>query len=181
MRRSLLLVGAAIVTVGSSAAQQSTLRIGGLVASPQVLTAAEVASLPHQTINAASHNQKGEYSGIPLRELLTRAGVATGEKVRGPELAKYIVVTGADGYRAVFALAELDSAFTDRVVLLADRRDGQPLPDKRGAEVTVYEQPMGRNREKRWRPHVFRHRLPAIRTTGRPFVTLRFNPHSPWC
>ena len=146
MRRSLLLVGAAIVTVGSSAAQQSTLRIGGLVASPQVLTAAEVASLPHQTINAASHNQKGEYSGIPLRELLTRAGVATGEKVRGPELAKYIVVTGADG-----------------------------------AEVTDYEQPMGRNREKSWRPHVFRHRLPAIRTTGRPFVTLRFNPHSPWC
>jgi DMSO/TMAO reductase YedYZ molybdopterin-dependent catalytic subunit len=129
VRRSLVLVGAALVTVGSAAAQQSTLRIGGLVASPQVLTAAEVASLPHQTINAASHNQKGVYSGVPLRELLTRAGVASGEALRGPELAKYIVVTGADGYRAVFALAELDSAFTDRAVLLADRRNGQPLPD----------------------------------------------------
>ena len=34
----------------------------------------------------------------------------------------------ADGYRAVFALPELDSAFTGGLVLLADRVDGRPLP-----------------------------------------------------
>ncbi|MFO0893059.1 MAG: molybdopterin-dependent oxidoreductase, partial [Isosphaeraceae bacterium] len=38
----------------------------------------------------------------------------------------------ADGYRAVFALPELDPDFTDRPVLLADRRDGRPLPGKDG-------------------------------------------------
>ena len=32
----------------------------------------------------------------------------------------------SDGYRAVFALPELDPAFTDAIVLLADRRDGPP-------------------------------------------------------
>jgi DMSO/TMAO reductase YedYZ molybdopterin-dependent catalytic subunit len=129
MRRTLLVVAASLLIVASAAAQQNTLRIGGMVAHPQVLTAAEIASLPHQTISASAHNQKGDYSGVPLTELLKRAGVASGEALRGPELAKYVVVTGADGYRAVFALAELDSAFTDRVVLLVDSRDGKPLPD----------------------------------------------------
>lgn len=36
------------------------------------------------------------------------------------------------GYRVVFALPELDTAFTDRVVLLADRRDNQPLSAAEG-------------------------------------------------
>jgi len=43
------------------------------------------------------------------------------------------VVEAADGYRAVFALAEFDPDFTDRVILLADRRDDYPLSSKRGA------------------------------------------------
>ena len=36
-------------------------------------------------------------------------------------------------YRVVFALAELDPAFTDRVILLEDRAEGQPLDSKTGA------------------------------------------------
>jgi hypothetical protein len=35
-------------------------------------------------------------------------------------------------YRVVFALAELDPGYTDRVILLADRADGQPLDSKTG-------------------------------------------------
>jgi hypothetical protein len=66
---------------------------------------------------------------VPLIELLKRAGVPTGEAIRGPELGKYVVVTGADGYRVVFALAELDPALTDWTVLLADRRNDSTLPD----------------------------------------------------
>ena len=45
---------------------------------------------------------------------------------------RYLVVEAADGYRAVFALPELDPAFSDRVILLADRRDGKPLDGKEG-------------------------------------------------
>jgi len=41
-------------------------------------------------------------------------------------------VEAADGYRVVFAVAELDPASTDRVVLLADRRDGKPLVGAQG-------------------------------------------------
>lgn len=52
--------------------------------------------------------------------------------MRGKSLALYLVVDAADGYRAVFALPELDSAFTDQVIILADRRDGKALSEAEG-------------------------------------------------
>ena len=47
-------------------------------------------------------------------------------------MAQYVIVEAADGYRAAFAVAELDPAFTDRVILLADHRDGKPLSTQSG-------------------------------------------------
>jgi hypothetical protein len=62
-------------------------------------------------------------------ELLTRASVPAGAELRGPALAKTVIVTGADGYRVAFGLAEFDPAFTNRVSILADRKDGGPLAE----------------------------------------------------
>ncbi|HKV56024.1 MAG TPA: molybdopterin-dependent oxidoreductase [Candidatus Binataceae bacterium] len=76
--------------------------------------------------------QRTRYEGIPLEEILSRAGTPHGDKLRGRALSLYVVVTAADGYRAVFALAELDPDFTNRLVLLADRRDGHPLSRQEG-------------------------------------------------
>ena len=62
-------------------------------------------------------------------------------------LATAIVVTGADGYRVVFGLAEFDPAFTDRVAVPADQRDGQALPaDARPFQLIVE----GEKRPARW-------------------------------
>ena len=44
----------------------------------------------------------------------------------------YVEVTGRDGYKAVFALAELDPAFQDNQVLVAISSDGKPLDEKLG-------------------------------------------------
>ena len=44
-----------------------------------------------------------------------------------------VLVEATDGYRAVFALAELDSELTDRFILLAGTKDGQPLPPNEGS------------------------------------------------
>jgi hypothetical protein len=52
--------------------------------------------------------------------------------LRGDNLATYVLVRAADGYKVVFPLAELDPAFTDRVVLLAELRDQKPLTDPEG-------------------------------------------------
>lgn len=67
-----------------------------------------------------------------LTEILKPAGVKFGEALRGWDLALFLVVEAADHYRAVFGLPELGHAFTDRVVLLADRRDGKPLATNEG-------------------------------------------------
>jgi len=74
------------------------------------------------------HGGPATYSGVELGAVLARAGVPQGEALRGRDLAAYAVVIASDGYRVVFALPELDPAFTDRLVLLADQRNGQALP-----------------------------------------------------
>ena len=43
-----------------------------------------------------------------------------------------LLVQAADGYRAVFSLAELDPALTSNPVLLADTRDGRPPDSVKG-------------------------------------------------
>jgi len=60
-------------------------------------------------------------------EILKLAGVESGERLRGKALSNYLLVEAADGYRVVFELPELDPAFNDRVIILADPRDGSPL------------------------------------------------------
>jgi len=106
----------------------ATLRISGAVAQPLTLSATDIASMPHQQLTVTAHDQTGTFEGVSIRTLLTRAGVPTGEALRGSELAKTVLVTGADGYRVAFGVAEFDPAFTDRMAILADRKDGGPLP-----------------------------------------------------
>ena len=84
---------------------------------------------------------------MPLVEVLRSAGVKFGHDLRGPALATYLVVEAADGYRAVFALPELDPASTDRVILLADRRDGKPIDAKDGPLRVIVP---GEKRHSRW-------------------------------
>jgi DMSO/TMAO reductase YedYZ molybdopterin-dependent catalytic subunit len=107
----------------------ASLKVTSEGGSPVTLTAADLAAMPQRTVTASSHDQTGTYRGVPLRDILTKAGVPAGADLRGPALATYVVVTGADGYRAVFALAELDPLFTDRVVLLALQKDGGALAE----------------------------------------------------
>jgi hypothetical protein len=91
---------------------------------------AEVSMLPHQDIIAFDFHEKKNhaYSGVPVRDLLARAGIQFGEKLRGQKLRLVVLVHCRDHYDIVFALAEFDDAFNSRTILLVDRQDGQPLP-----------------------------------------------------
>jgi hypothetical protein len=68
-------------------------------------------------------------------------------------MALYVVIEATDGYRAVFALVELDSAFTDRVVLIADRRAGKPLSTKEAPYQVIVP---GEQKHARWARQVIR-------------------------
>jgi DMSO/TMAO reductase YedYZ molybdopterin-dependent catalytic subunit len=109
------------------------LTINREAATPLKLTADDLAKLPRKSVRAKDHDGKDtSFDGIDISEVLKLAGVQSSEHLRGKELALFLVVEASDGYRAVFALPELDHAFTDKTVLLADRRDGQPLKETEG-------------------------------------------------
>ena len=46
-------------------------------------------------------------------------------------MTQVLLIEAADSYKVVFALAELDTDFSDRQIILADKRDGQPLDTSR--------------------------------------------------
>src|ERR1700749_2131176 len=107
--------------------------VGGEVERPLKLTAADLAKLPRRMVSAKDHDGRDtSFEGVELGEVLKLAGVKFGEGLRGKSLALFLVVDAADGYRAVFALPELDPAFTDQTVILPDRRDAKPLSEAEG-------------------------------------------------
>jgi DMSO/TMAO reductase YedYZ molybdopterin-dependent catalytic subunit len=149
MRLSVLFLVAA-----TAFAADPALRIEGIagrdgVAKPAIqLTLAEIAAMPRTTLQGKTHDGKEHtFEGVAMAELLRRAGLPQGENVRGPILARYILVSAHDGYRAIFSLPEFDPAFTDTRALLADKMDGQPLNDRDGPLRLVLP---AEKREARW-------------------------------
>jgi hypothetical protein len=94
----------------------------------------QLAQMPHKTVTVINgHTNTSEtYSGVPLIMLLAQVGAATGKDVHGKPLSQYIVATGADGYHAVLALAEIEPDFHPGDVLVADQLAGKPLDAKEG-------------------------------------------------
>ncbi len=87
------------------------------------------------------------FEGAPLVEILRLAGVKLGEQLRGQEMTTYVLVKAADDYQVVFAIAELDPGFTDRVVFLADKRDDKSLSAEEGPLRIIVP---GEKRQARW-------------------------------
>ena len=124
------------------------LKVTGDVPRPLELSAEDFAKLPRQAVKAKGHDGVvSQFEGVSLIDVLAKAGVPTGNDLRGKELTRYIVVEASDGYRVLLALAELDSAFTDRIILLADRRDGRRLSDREGPLQVVVP---GEKKHARW-------------------------------
>jgi DMSO/TMAO reductase YedYZ molybdopterin-dependent catalytic subunit len=133
----LVMIGGTAVTFTQTPQPAQTpavsLRVGGEVEKQLNLNADDLAKLPRRKVRAKDHGgTEAEFEGVALAEILKLAGVPAGEQLRGDKLALFLLVEAADKYRAVFALPELDAMFTDKVVLLADRRDGKPLNEKEG-------------------------------------------------
>jgi DMSO/TMAO reductase YedYZ molybdopterin-dependent catalytic subunit len=132
----LLLGTAALLVVGPARAdgqKPAKKNAGGLnvsIAAGKETTITSMAwkQLPRRKVTVKGRKgAKITYKGVALAEVLRDAKVPFDKHLRGPRVAQYVVVEGADGYRAVFALAEIDPSTSKQIILLADRKDGKSL------------------------------------------------------
>lgn len=130
---ALLLVYAARGQTGSPAPALPELAVRGDISQPLILKLDDLAGMPRETVSVAGQGgTKVAYEGVPLREVLKRAGVPLGKDLRGKALASYLSAKAHDGYEVVFSLGEIDASFGNESILIADKRDGKPLVGQEG-------------------------------------------------
>jgi hypothetical protein len=132
MKKRLLSALLTAMTLGATVVQCQQLTIQTEIGKQTVLTRGDIAALPTTTVTTRFSDAPVTFVGVSLKALLEKAGVGFGEPLRGKRLASCLLVEAADGYRVVIALPELDSAFTDRQIVLAFLRNGKPLDEKEG-------------------------------------------------
>jgi hypothetical protein len=101
-------------------------------APPVQISAADLAKLPGHTAILNNHGQRISYEGALMRDVLALGGIDFGKELRGKQLSSYVSALGSDGYQVVFALAEFDPTVMDSDILIANRREGQPLAANEG-------------------------------------------------
>jgi hypothetical protein len=122
---------AATGTQGGATAT-AVLTIAGDVAAPLSLAAAALKAMPRTQVEVKEEGRTLIYDGVLVAELLKRAGAPLGDALRGPAVASYVLASAPDGYQVVFSLGELDSAFTNNDIIVADTVDGKPLDSAQG-------------------------------------------------
>jgi DMSO/TMAO reductase YedYZ molybdopterin-dependent catalytic subunit len=123
----------AVCLLGRTSAPAQELTVGNEDGKLVTLAGRDWQRLPHRKVQVKEKDgSEATYEGVVLAEVLRFAGVPFDGHLRGPWVANYVLVEAADKYRAVFALAEADPGMTDKVILVADRRDGKPLGDAAG-------------------------------------------------
>jgi hypothetical protein len=144
------LAAATLVAASRAAAQPPApppLELRGLAGRSRAVSAAELAALPQHEVTASAHNVQGTFRGPLLIDVLRLVGAPSSDSLRGPRLGDYVLVEAADGYRVVFALAELDSGFRAELPLLATSRNRAPLPASEGPYRVILP---GERRPARW-------------------------------
>lgn len=152
--------GASAPKVAAAPNASRTLELIGLNGKHKTLKASDLAAMPHVDATVSSHNVQGTYSGVPLGTLLHLVDRPTGEALRGAALATAVSVEASDNYRIIFALAELDSGFTNKTILVADRKNGAPIDAMEGPfRIIVPDEA----RPARWAKQVVRIRLVPVK------------------
>lgn len=106
--------------------------VTGIDGTAVYVTAWDLSKLPQQTVKFVDHGAQSTFEGVSLKDVLAKVAVPAGEKFHSTAASYYMVVEAKDGYRAIFAWAELDSTFMDKALYLVTKRDGKPLSETDG-------------------------------------------------
>ena len=113
----------ALAAASGFAQTSTTVTVRGTVQTPTTYGLPALQALPAttqtDTFSSGSTPQTHEYTGVSLWTLLNNAGIVTNPAVKNDVLNKYVVATGADGYRSVFSLGEINPSFGNRADLVA--------------------------------------------------------------
>lgn len=112
-----------------AATPSTSLIVTGLDGKATTYSVADLKAMPHKTVSVYNEHAKANesYSGVPLTDLLSRAGAPTGEKLRGKGFLQYVIAEGTDHYRVVFSIDETDPANHAGDVIVADTLNGTAL------------------------------------------------------
>ena len=130
MRAATTLLALALAVTGVRAAETGGggLLVRWLDGPPGTVALARIELAATQVVEVRDDDGKMQrFRCTTLGAMLEGAGIPLGRALRGPRLAEYALVRARDGYRAVFALAELDAGISERPVHLCVARDGAPL------------------------------------------------------
>jgi hypothetical protein len=125
----------------------ATITVTGIGGKSVTLSVSELSNLPHRTVKATDHGTPATFDGVLLTDVLAEVDLPTGEKFHSTAASYYLLVEAKDGYRAVFAWAELDTTFMDNPVYVVTKRDGKPLSEKDGPFQLLVP---GEKRSARW-------------------------------
>jgi DMSO/TMAO reductase YedYZ molybdopterin-dependent catalytic subunit len=132
-RRWFLPIVVALVVLPRAADGQNVLTVDGEVRTVLTLSLDDLRAMSHQRVEVENQGARVIYEGIPLMEILRRAGVAIGRTLlEGRALVSMVYVTAVDGFQAAFALAELEAGSSSQRAFLVDTQDGRALPPADG-------------------------------------------------
>src|SRR4030095_11070615 len=113
--------------------EQPYIKVEGEVTQPLKLYQSDFDKMKRVTVSHKGHDSiTNSYTGVPLIEILNRAGITMDKQLRGKNMAKYLLVSAADGYQVVFSLPEVDTSFNEKEIILADKMNDKPIPSNPG-------------------------------------------------
>lgn len=136
-----------ILVSGALCQVPATLTVEGIGGTSATLSTSDLAGLPQQSVKTSDHGTAVTFEGVLLADVLAKVRTPVGEPFNGAVAAYYLMVEAGDGYKAVFAWAEIDPTFTDRKVYVVTKRDGKSLSPKDGPFELIVP---GEKRNSRW-------------------------------
>jgi DMSO/TMAO reductase YedYZ molybdopterin-dependent catalytic subunit len=102
----------------NDSSSQTVLSVSGDVSASTNFTLAQIQAMPANTQTVSFGSGTGQqthiYTGASLWSLLNQVGITTNPAVKNDVLGKYVIATGSDNYRALFAMGELSPDFGNR-------------------------------------------------------------------
>lgn len=124
-----------VVEPAAAAAVQApaagTVRLTGDLVAPGEITAAQLAALPQQTVEASFGSGAGPQqhteTGPALADVLPADALAVDGDRKNDLLSFAVLAVGSDGYSAVVAYGDVSADFGNRGLLISLTEDGAPL------------------------------------------------------